>query len=536
MTSLAYHRKKNGTTYVYRQESYWDKEKRQPRNRQVCIGKLGEGGEIVYNRRFADPEAREALERGESLAESVLCGQSMALRAATDAVGVERVLRRCFEPERADALVSLAWAVAAGHGQMYLAGAWVEENECPAHADPPSSPGISRLLASVSQSEIERFLGEWAGHRKRAAREQYCYDITSVSSHNASNPFVERGHNRDREDLAQVNMALLTGVTSRIPTYYELHPGSMSDTRTLKGFLERMAKHGIGAVRTLLDRGFYSASNIRALLKGHNGFYIPVPSNIRWAQELIDERRDDVEMPGHIIWASEDGLGAVYGMTVLGKMEGKRVWRHVYYDTARRAEHIASLFASLKAWEEELRSGDAREKNQWAYDAYFTVKTTPKRGLQVKWNQEAVNAYKADRAGYWVILTNCEKDAARALAAYRERSLVESQFDDMKNDLAMSRCRTHGPGTMRGRAFVQFLALVVTAQLRVMLNAAWDKRMEVPKEDRLARRYPLNELMLRLGSYRRTTFPGHYGAVTSVPTKAQRSIFKALGIDAPGSA
>ena len=31
--------KKSGTVYVYRCESYWDKVKKAPRNRQVCIGK-----------------------------------------------------------------------------------------------------------------------------------------------------------------------------------------------------------------------------------------------------------------------------------------------------------------------------------------------------------------------------------------------------------------------------------------------------------------------------------------------------------------
>ena len=531
MPSLVYHRKPNGTTYVYRAESYWDKEKRQPRNRQVCIGKLGADGEIVYNKRFAKPEAREALERGEVIAESVLCGQSKVLQKATDEAGVERVLRRCFDAGTADALVSLAWAVSAGHGAMYLAGAWIEDNECAAHGTPPSSPEISRILASVTQSEIEHFLGQWTAHRKKGMREQYCYDITSVSSHNASNPFVEYGHNRNREGLAQINMALLTGVTSRIPTYYELHPGSMSDTKTLKGFLERLQKYGTGAIRTLLDRGFYSVRNINALLKGHMGFYIPVPANIKWAQSLIDGHRDDVEMPEHIIQMGGDSLSAIYGMTVLDKMEGRRVWKHIYYDSARRAEHIASLFSSLQRWEDELVREDLKEKNQWAYDEYFTVKATPKRGRQVRRNQEAINAYKTDRAGYWVILTNCEKDAAKALFAYKERTLVESQFDDMKNDLAMSRLRTHGPDTMRGRAFVQFLALVITAQLRVMLNAAWDRRMEVPKEDRLARRYPLSELMLRLGSYRKTSFPNRYGAVASAPTKAQRTIFLAFEVD-----
>ena len=40
--------KRTGTTYVYESESYWDKEKKQPRSRRKLIGKLDEGtGEII---------------------------------------------------------------------------------------------------------------------------------------------------------------------------------------------------------------------------------------------------------------------------------------------------------------------------------------------------------------------------------------------------------------------------------------------------------------------------------------------------------
>ena len=40
--------KRSGTTYVYESESYWDKEKKQPRSRRKLIGKLDEDtGEIV---------------------------------------------------------------------------------------------------------------------------------------------------------------------------------------------------------------------------------------------------------------------------------------------------------------------------------------------------------------------------------------------------------------------------------------------------------------------------------------------------------
>jgi chromosome segregation ATPase len=40
--------KRTGTTYVYESESYWDKEKKQPRNKRTLIGKIDEKtGELV---------------------------------------------------------------------------------------------------------------------------------------------------------------------------------------------------------------------------------------------------------------------------------------------------------------------------------------------------------------------------------------------------------------------------------------------------------------------------------------------------------
>lgn len=40
--------KRTGTTYVYESESYWDKEKKQPRNKRTLIGKIDEEtGELI---------------------------------------------------------------------------------------------------------------------------------------------------------------------------------------------------------------------------------------------------------------------------------------------------------------------------------------------------------------------------------------------------------------------------------------------------------------------------------------------------------
>ena len=46
--------KKTGVTYVYESISYWDKEKKQARNKQVCIGKIDPlSGEFIPSKRLS---------------------------------------------------------------------------------------------------------------------------------------------------------------------------------------------------------------------------------------------------------------------------------------------------------------------------------------------------------------------------------------------------------------------------------------------------------------------------------------------------
>lgn len=48
MAIIKHKDKRSGVTYVYESESYWDKEKKQPRSRRKLIGKIDEEtGEIV---------------------------------------------------------------------------------------------------------------------------------------------------------------------------------------------------------------------------------------------------------------------------------------------------------------------------------------------------------------------------------------------------------------------------------------------------------------------------------------------------------
>ena len=53
MPYLSYRKQKNGSTYVYEVESYWDKDDKKPKNRQQYLGRLDDKtGEIVPFKRL----------------------------------------------------------------------------------------------------------------------------------------------------------------------------------------------------------------------------------------------------------------------------------------------------------------------------------------------------------------------------------------------------------------------------------------------------------------------------------------------------
>ena len=86
--------KKSGTTYVYESESYWDKEKKQPRNNRKLIGKIDkQTGEIVPTRgrgRVEDtdppPQAETGLHQLNCAYKKQITNQEALIRALTDEI------------------------------------------------------------------------------------------------------------------------------------------------------------------------------------------------------------------------------------------------------------------------------------------------------------------------------------------------------------------------------------------------------------------------------------------------------------------
>ena len=99
--------KKTGVTYVYEAVAHWDKEKKQARNKQVCIGKIDpKTGEFVPSKRL-DPK-QSAVRDPEVTACATVVGASVLLDHLCEQLGLEEILKACF-PKEWDKILSMAY-------------------------------------------------------------------------------------------------------------------------------------------------------------------------------------------------------------------------------------------------------------------------------------------------------------------------------------------------------------------------------------------------------------------------------------------
>jgi len=271
-----------------------------------------------------------------------------------------------------------------------------------------------------------------------------------------------------------------------------------------------------------MDKGFYSKKNVDELLTSRDKFVLSVPLNNKWVQHVIDDIHEVIHGPAGYRKLDDETLYVHTRLYPWGK-ENRRCYLHLYYNAYARAVAVDRFNAELVKYKEELESGKLIEEHQEAYDDFFVIKTTPKRGTQVSYNTQAVSQYINRYSGFQALLANSIKDPIEAMQIYRDKDVVEKCFDDLKNLLDMKRLRMHSSATVDGRLFVQFIALIYISALRREM-----------RKSTLIERYTVRELLQEMDTLTKVKYTGKYGHILTEITKPQREILKDLNIALPG--
>ena len=513
-------RKDLGYYVVNIDKPYWDAEKKQMRHRYTMVGKSrSKDGPVEFGPKYRARMAKEKVVDTLAISKTTAIGEYLLLKEAEGRARVASALARVFSKEEGKRILALAsYSVCTGDPLSY-AGPWLVDH---GFGDLDlEAARISELLPSLTQDKQNAFFKDWL--KRKGSRGTLCYDITSISSYGKNNDLIEWGYNRDKEKLQQLNLALLSGRDNGLPLWYTPLPGSLNDSKSLASLIDELEKLECGKFALVIDKGFYSKANINYMVDRKIRFMIPIPNTVGWHKELIGENRAKMfsNVDGYI--PSDDGGRLLQSVTLYRPFEdGSRGWVHIYYDSEIRGQAEQSFMEEYKKRYEEFASGNLDPNHLEYYQQYFKRGNRTKNGQKVLARKDPVKVFEEDISGYWCIHTSAEKDARKALSAYRKRSSIEQLFDDLKNTLDCNRLRVHTKEAMQGRLFIQFVALILLTELKRMIK---EHSKEISKYGSGHR-----QVLGRVASYSRVTFKGKYKDLFTAPTKGQEEIFTAFGI------
>ena len=296
-------------------------------------------------------------------------------------------------------------------------------------------------------------------------------------------------------------------------------PGNITDVTTLTNLVKTFKVMEIKSANYVMDKGFYSKKNIDDLVVNRHKFTISVPMSNKWVQQAIDDIHQDIHGPQGYRKIDNETIYVDSRLYPWGS-DNRRCYLHLYYNAYARAVAIDQFNEELLGYKAELESGVLIKEHSNAYNEFFVVKTTPKRGKKVFYNDQSVSQYIKRYTGFQAILSNAIKNPVEALQVYRDKDAVEKSFDDLKNQLDMRRLRMHSSAAINGRLFVQFIALICMSALR--------KEM---RDSGIIKKYTVRELLQEMETLIKIKYSGKYGQILTEITKPQREILKCLNVD-----
>ena len=521
----------NGVQYVYEDRASWDTTKKNARHTRHYIGKMVDNVFVPNKRYLLERELEAALDKkpgpgAATMSTRKFCGATYLFDQIGEKLGVIADLQACF-PEIWKQLLSIAYyLILEDKNPLSRFPHWANNHRHP-YGEIITSQRSSDLFRAITEDAKQKFFLLQA--KRRLEEEYLAYDITSVSSYSELIKQVRYGRNKDHEPLAQINLALLCGQTSRLPVYYRKLAGNINDVSTIQHLISDLSFLEIDKVKLVMDRGFYSEDNINALFEKHYKFLIGVKKSLRLVQNILDEVRDS--MRTRVFYSSAYGI-YVYSKTIEWSYTAKkprsertetgtrRVYLHLYYDDQKAVDDKAVFNTLLDTLEEELLNNRRTQEHESLYQKYYDIRSTPVRGTVLIPKQEAIRAIEKNY-GYFALMSNDIKDPLEALLVYRLKDLAEKAFHNLKERLSLRRTSVSSEQNLEGKLFVQFLALIYLSYISKAMS-----------DQKLYTTMTMHELLDELDIIECFGHPGHrvqFGEIT----KKQKSLYAALGVKDP---
>jgi transposase len=286
--------KRSGITYAYESHSYWDKEKKQSRAKRKLIGRVDKTtGKIVpTDGRCRKKKNKLVTEDNNNIntlpiqnVKRRFYGATYLLDAIGDKLGITDKLKKCFPDSYKQILSIVYYLILEENSALFRFEKWSLLHKHP-YDDNISSQRISELFASIDEYSKHKFFKLWGKHK--VENEFWAYDITSISSYSEQLKQIQYGYNKENDNLAQLNLAVVFGSSSNLPFYYRKLSGNIPDVKTVCNLLEELKMLDFSKIKLVMDRGFFSSANVNELYRHHLKFLLSARMSLKFVQKTLD--------------------------------------------------------------------------------------------------------------------------------------------------------------------------------------------------------------------------------------------------------
>lgn len=352
----------------------------------------------------------------------------------------------------------------------------------------PLTPGaMSRLCSSVEQKDLDTFISKLSEEYQRLHPDpegirKVALDSTSISTYSAKLPAAEFGHNKDGDDLRQINVMFVTEEKTGIPLFWKEYSGNVPDSKTVRDLIAEHSRLGLGHDLVLVaDKGYISQSNVDDCLRNGFGFVFNTKTNQEggFVRDSIDTNsaalHDLNNYNGFIRqYVVTDEMDWRYGEhPVQNKKASKKgvckLFLHLYFDQEISDSRRDLIIGNVTAVRDALATGRKLTASEQQFVDEYMVKAKDGSETYTVDNSKVDAAVKY--SGYMALLTDTVKDPIQCWLDYKNRNCVEEAFRVLKSGLNFKRTQAAKPGSFKGRLLIEVIATSIKIMLTQRLKA-----------------------------------------------------------------
>ena len=406
---------------------------------------------------------------------------------------------------------------------------YAKEHKLP-YQVPLTPTAITRLFQSVTEADELNFFSHYFESLYKAngtsRRRFWALDSTSISTYSKYLD-AKFGHNKQEENIPQINIVLLTDQKTGRPLYYSRFNGSIPDISTVSFTFDNLLHIGARSFVAVMDRGYYSNDNLNAILSCGYHFLICVPlDKVDTFKDVLLEAAQAFICGDKYESAIDENVFTkkiVYEYKNKGKKLKKDLFVHVFYDQERAGavtKHIQKRRVEVMKMLKEHMTLDG---NNQSFAKKYLIQEED--GL-IRINNEAFQEANS-KAGIFVCVSDCIGEGKQAFYGYKDRRTVEDCFNDLKVKMSCDRFNTSSEESLPGKCFVEFIALSLHMRIEYLLRKMKENGVKLPH-------HSVRTILRDLQGIKTVEFGDGYSAVKTI-SRTQKETLKLFHVPEPVS-